>query len=135
MYYLAYCTCSVPFFVVLPFSMLRSMLVFIELSLAEIKPCLICVICSPVSSLLCLPVQMLDPAKRLGCDQQGGYTPLKDHTFFDDIDWENIPSQTPPKLLPYLPSQSKGEVALRSDINVRDEVNMVWCATWDHMII
>lgn len=70
---------------------------------------------------------MLDPAKRLGCDQQGGYKPLMDHVFFEDIDWGRVPEQIPPKLLPYLPSQSRGELGLRSDINVRDEVNMVWC--------
>ena len=62
--------------------------------------------------------------KRLGCDQKGGYHPLKEHIFFEEIDWLKIPEQTPPKLLPYLPSTSKGESGLRSEINVRDEVNM-----------
>ncbi len=66
---------------------------------------------------------MLDATKRLGCDQQGGYGPLKEHVFFKEIDWLTIPEQTPPKLLPYLPSTSKGESGLRSDINVREEVN------------
>lgn len=60
----------------------------------------------------------LEPAKRLGSDQQGGYEPLRSHVFFEDIDWEHIPEQTPPKLLPYLPSTSKGELGLRSEINV-----------------
>ena len=66
---------------------------------------------------------MLDATKRLGCDQRGGYEPLRAHVFFEGIDWGKIPEQTPPKLLPYLPSKSKGELALRSEINVREEVN------------
>ncbi|XP_064406861.1 3-phosphoinositide-dependent protein kinase 1-like [Halichondria panicea] len=63
---------------------------------------------------------LLDPAARLGCDQMGGYPPLKDHLFFEDIDWETIHEQTPPKLMPYLPSNTKGESALRSDILIGD---------------
>ena len=62
--------------------------------------------------------QVLDPAARLGCDQMGGYTPLKEHLFFEDIDWEMLHLQTPPKLMPYLPSSTKGETALRSEILV-----------------
>ena len=54
----------------------------------------------------------------------GGYQPLKDHVFFEDIEWKTVPDQIPPKLLPYLPSTSKGEMGLRSEINVREEVNM-----------
>jgi len=37
-----------------------------------------------------------------------------------DVDWEKIPEQTPPKLLPYLPSNTKGEQGLHSDYNVGD---------------
>lgn len=61
---------------------------------------------------------VLDPMKRLGCDQQGGYEPLKTHVFFEDVDWTSVPEQTPPKLLPYLPAKSKGETGFHSDINV-----------------
>lgn len=60
----------------------------------------------------------LDPTQRLGCDQQGGFEPLKQHVFFEEISWKTIHEQTPPKLLPYLPSKSKGESGLRSEINV-----------------
>ncbi len=67
---------------------------------------------------MCTTPQVLDPAARLGCDQMGGYPPLKEHVFFEDIDWDEIHEQTPPKLMPYLPSNTKGESALRSDIIV-----------------
>lgn len=49
----------------------------------------------------------------------GGYGPLKDHQFFEDIEWETLVEQTPPKLMPYLPASTKGEQGFRSDINVR----------------
>ena len=48
----------------------------------------------------------------------GGYESLQEHVFFEDIEWETIPDQTPPKLMPYLPSNTKGEQGLRSEINV-----------------
>ena len=37
------------------------------------------------------------------------------------VDWGKVPEETPPKLLPYLPSNTKGEQGLHSDYNVRDE--------------
>ena len=63
-------------------------------------------------------LQLLDPSKRLGCEQMGGYGPLKEHQFFEDIDWDTLAEQTPPKLMPYLPSSTKGEQGFRSEINV-----------------
>lgn len=35
------------------------------------------------------------------------------------IDWENLPNETPPDLLPYLPSTSTNEEGLRSKFKVR----------------
>lgn len=63
---------------------------------------------------------VLDATKRLGCDQMGGFGPLKAHIFFADTDWDKIPEQTPPKLMPYLPSKAKGEQGLHSDYSVGD---------------
>ena len=62
--------------------------------------------------------QVLDSSKRLGCDQMGGYEPLKEHIFFEDIEWDTLHKQVPPKLMPYLPSCTKGEQGLRSEIDV-----------------
>ena len=76
-----------------------------------------------VSSSLSPLLQILDPAARLGCDQMGGYQPMKDHIFFEGTEWESVSQQQPPKLMPYLPSTSKGQLGLRSDVNVRAEVN------------
>lgn len=58
---------------------------------------------------------VLDPTKRLGCEAMGGYELLKAHVFFTDVDWDSIPDEVPPKLMPYLPSSVKGEEGLRSD--------------------
>ncbi|CAH3105674.1 unnamed protein product [Pocillopora meandrina] len=57
---------------------------------------------------------ILDPKLRLGCDEQGGFPSLKSHEFYEGIDWENLPNETPPDLLPYLPSTSTNEEGLRS---------------------
>uniref|UniRef100_A0A8C9T4U1 3-phosphoinositide-dependent protein kinase 1 n=1 Tax=Scleropages formosus TaxID=113540 RepID=A0A8C9T4U1_SCLFO len=51
----------------------------------------------------------LDPTKRLGCEEMGGYNPLKAHPFFESITWENLHLQTPPKLTPYLPAMSEDD--------------------------
>ncbi|CAB4001600.1 3-phosphoinositide-dependent kinase 1 [Paramuricea clavata] len=47
---------------------------------------------------------VLDPTKRLGCDEMEGYPPLKADPFYEGIDWENLSKETPPRLLPYLPA-------------------------------
>ncbi|MED6290733.1 3-phosphoinositide dependent protein kinase-1, partial [Characodon lateralis] len=51
----------------------------------------------------------LDPSKRLGCEEMGGYDPLKQHPFFDSISWRDLHLQTPPKLTPYLPAMSEDD--------------------------
>nr|XP_055045892.1 3-phosphoinositide-dependent protein kinase 1a isoform X2 [Misgurnus anguillicaudatus] len=57
-----------------------------------------------VERLLCL-----DHTKRLGCEEMGGFNPLKGHMFFETISWENLPVQTPPKLTPYLPAMAEDD--------------------------
>ncbi|MCI4392245.1 hypothetical protein PGIGA_G00143810 [Pangasianodon gigas] len=57
-----------------------------------------------VEKLLCS-----EPTKRLGCEEMGGYNPLRDHAFFESISWENLHLQTPPKLTPYLPAMAEDE--------------------------
>ena len=36
----------------------------------------------------------------------GGYKKLKSHDFFTGIDWDHLPEQKPPDMLPYLPANS-----------------------------
>lgn len=46
----------------------------------------------------------IDPNKRLGAkDQNDLYESIRSHEFFDGIDWDDIRSQTPPPIHPYLP--------------------------------
>ncbi|XP_077172498.1 3-phosphoinositide-dependent protein kinase 1 [Paroedura picta] len=52
---------------------------------------------------------VLDATKRLGCEEIGGFEPLKAHPFFDSITWENLHHQTPPKLTAYLPAMSEDD--------------------------
>ncbi|XP_045766234.1 3-phosphoinositide-dependent protein kinase 1 [Maniola jurtina] len=50
---------------------------------------------------------VLDHNKRLGASDQGEtYESIRQHPFFEGIDWENIWEQTPPKISPYLPGGS-----------------------------
>eukprot|EP00033_Pygsuia_biforma_P000398 GCRY01000475.1.p1 GENE.GCRY01000475.1~~GCRY01000475.1.p1 ORF type:complete len:503 (+),score=111.39 GCRY01000475.1:196-1704(+) len=44
----------------------------------------------------------LDPEQRLGV--RGGFEELKKHPFFEGIDFDNLLSMEPPKLVPFLPS-------------------------------
>lgn len=53
--------------------------------------------------------QSLDPSKRIGCEEMGGYDPLKQHPFFDTISWSDLHLQMPPKLTPYLPAMSEDD--------------------------
>ncbi|XP_074821015.1 3-phosphoinositide-dependent protein kinase 1 isoform X8 [Natator depressus] len=52
---------------------------------------------------------VLDATKRLGCEEMGGYGPLKAHPFFESITWENLHHQIPPKLTAYLPAMSEDD--------------------------
>ncbi|CAH2091247.1 unnamed protein product [Euphydryas editha] len=50
---------------------------------------------------------VLDHTKRLGSSDKGEtYESIRQHPFFEGIDWENIWEQTPPKISPYLPGGS-----------------------------
>lgn len=49
---------------------------------------------------------MLEPDKRLGCDELGGFKKLKSHEFFNGINWDHIEETKPPELVPYLPATS-----------------------------
>jgi 3-phosphoinositide dependent protein kinase-1 len=35
----------------------------------------------------------MDPDKRLGFREPGGYDELKAHPFFDGVDWDTLPEQ------------------------------------------
>uniref|UniRef100_A0AAY4D7M2 3-phosphoinositide-dependent protein kinase 1 n=1 Tax=Denticeps clupeoides TaxID=299321 RepID=A0AAY4D7M2_9TELE len=52
---------------------------------------------------------LLDPCKRIGCEEMGGYEPLKSHPFFESISWSDLHLQTPPKLTAYLPAMSEDD--------------------------
>lgn len=43
---------------------------------------------------------VIDPSKRLGCDECGGYPALKAHPFLEGVDWENLHEQKAPVLKP-----------------------------------
>ncbi|RUS72747.1 hypothetical protein EGW08_019497 [Elysia chlorotica] len=49
---------------------------------------------------------VLDPEERLGMPNTGGMSALKSHKFYAGLDWDTLPSSSPPKLMPYLPATS-----------------------------
>ncbi|KAL4703288.1 hypothetical protein ACJJTC_015420 [Scirpophaga incertulas] len=50
---------------------------------------------------------ILDHSKRIGANDRGDiYESIRNHPFFDGIDWNTIWSQTPPTISPYLPGGS-----------------------------
>ena len=89
-----------------------------------------------------LHAQVIDPTKRFGCEECGGYPALKAHSFYKGkqtfgaaeifrgtfaligIKWETLHKQTPPSIMPYLPSTSKDGESLHSDFRVRREVSV-----------
>lgn len=62
-----------------------------------------------INFFLLFMFQSQDPSKRIGCEEMGGYDPLKQHPFFDTISWSDLHLQTPPKLTPYLPAMSEDD--------------------------
>ncbi|XP_055689790.1 3-phosphoinositide-dependent protein kinase 1 isoform X1 [Lutzomyia longipalpis] len=65
---------------------------------------------------------VIDPNARLGADDADNrYDSIRNHAFFDGINWCNLREQTPPQIYPYLPGRSlEGE--LRSRYRVPDNL-------------
>ncbi|XP_052772513.1 3-phosphoinositide-dependent protein kinase 1-like isoform X2 [Mya arenaria] len=59
---------------------------------------------SPVARDLVEKLLVLEPDKRLGSDETGGFEHLKGHGLFKGVDWDNIETSKPPELVPYLPA-------------------------------
>lgn len=62
--------------------------------------------------------QVSEPSKRLGCEEMGGYNPLRAHVFFESISWENLHLQTPPKLNAYLPAMAEDEEEFYGNVSI-----------------
>lgn len=78
---------------------------------------------------------MLEPDKRLGSDEMGGFEKLKGHPFFEGIDWENLENLKPPELVPYLPATSSNPESCWSTM----KVSMLSCREeqqrWECLIV
>lgn len=62
-------------------------------------------------------ILVLDHYQRLGSDDKGDtYESIRNHPFFDGIDWDNLYEETPPVICPYLPFGS----AVEEEYNVPD---------------
>ena len=61
---------------------------------------------------------VLDPKQRIGCEDLGGYAELEGHAFYEDIDFENLHTQIPPKLKLYLPSNEPDQPGIYEEIDL-----------------
>lgn len=68
---------------------------------------------------------VLDPAVRLGAPEAGGVHTLKNHPFFNGVNWAGLFDSPAPKLHPYLPKlaehndtelRSKNEIFMRKSL-------------------
>ncbi|XP_059172685.1 3-phosphoinositide-dependent protein kinase 1-like [Physella acuta] len=58
----------------------------------------------PLAKDLVAKLLVLEPTERLGMIQPDGMKGLKNHPFFEGINWESLPDTAPPRLMPYLPA-------------------------------
>lgn len=77
-----------------------------------------CIYAFLIKAFLILLFQCSEPTKRLGCEEMGGYVPLRSHAFFESISWENLHLQSPPKLTPYLPAMAEDEEEYYGNVSV-----------------
>jgi len=63
-------------------------------------------------------ILVLNPKERLGCEELGGYIQLEEHPFYEDIDFNDIQNQIPPKLKLYLPSNEPGQPGIYEEIDM-----------------
>ena len=63
--------------------------------------------------------QVLEPDKRLGSDEMGGFEKLKEHEFFKGIDWDHLEEIKPPALVPYLPATASNPEHCWSTMKVK----------------
>ncbi|KAJ2777288.1 3-phosphoinositide dependent protein kinase-1 [Coemansia interrupta] len=52
----------------------------------------------PLARDLVERILVLEPERRLGATQRGGFRELKEHAFFDGFDWQGLAQRTPPKM-------------------------------------
>lgn len=70
------------------------------------------------SPLFLFRFQLLDPAKRIGCEEMGGYEPLKSHPFFESVSWGDLHLHIPPKLNAYLPAMSEDDEDCYGNVSI-----------------
>ncbi|KAJ2361194.1 3-phosphoinositide dependent protein kinase-1, partial [Coemansia sp. RSA 2607] len=52
----------------------------------------------PLARDLVERILVLDPERRLGATQRGGFRELKEHAFFDGFEWQGLAQRTPPTM-------------------------------------
>lgn len=64
----------------------------------------------PIAADLVEKLIKLEPSQRLGAQDNGDvYDSIRNHPFFEDVDWSSVRQQTPPLIYPYLPGLETDE--------------------------
>lgn len=60
---------------------------------------------------------MLELSQRLGAQDGEGYPSVRNHPFFEGVEWDKLHQTTPPPMYPFLPGNTEGQ-DLRSHYRV-----------------
>lgn len=75
----------------------------------------------PVAKDLVQKLLVLEPSQRLGAQDSEGYPSIRNHPFFEGVEWEKLHQTTPPPMYPFLPGNTEGQ-DLRSHYRVPDHL-------------
>ncbi|KAJ2403280.1 serine/threonine protein kinase [Coemansia sp. RSA 2559] len=66
-------------------------------------------------------ILVLEPEKRLGATQRGGFRELKEHAFFNGFEWDGLASRTPPAMAGAPPAVPPKPAVLRLQPNMQQQ--------------
>lgn len=72
-------------------------------------------------------LQVLDSDKRIGAKDPVRYKSIREHSFYEGLNFDTLQKTTPPPIYPYLPGTSPDSQELRSQYRV-SRIIKVYCS-------